>query len=340
MKKRKNVVPILIMIAFILACMIYLVVGKLLPKNEATCVGNTAGNLNNKGLFCETGTRVFFSNAYDDSVMYSMNADETDFKKVTNVGVSSINADEHRVYYSQTGTSTGSGLGYIRNATGFYRCNYDGTDSLCYTKNPTAIVALSGNYLYFQHHDNDTTTVDKVHIDKADMKTVIDDMVSPASVVASENGNVIYFAGMGEDHYLYALDTNTDTVSLIWEHQLYHPVFQNGYIYFMDLETDYELHSYNLATGEEMVLSTDRIDFFNVYDSVIYYQKSSKSEPALKRVRIDGTMDEVVMEGVFESVNITSMYAYFHEFGLPTPVYHQSTFGGIAPSVFQPDVIK
>lgn len=340
MKKRKNVIPIIIIVGIILVCMVCLIVERIVPKNEETCIGNTAGNLNNKGLFCQDGTKVFFSNAYDDNVLYSMNVDETDYKKITNVGVSSINADGRRIYYSQTKSAEGSGLGYVRNSVGFYRCNYAGKDSICYTKDPTAIVALSGNELYFQHHYDNKTTTDQVHIDKGVITTVIEDMVSPASVVPSESGNVIYFAGMDNDHYLYELNTATNAVTLVWEHNMYHPIYQNGYIYFMDLETDYELHSYHIATGEEMVLSTDRLDFFNVYDSVIYYQKSSATEPALKRIRIDGTMDEVVMNGVFESVNITSSYAYFNEYEKATPVYHQSTFGAIAPSVFMPDVKK
>ena len=165
-------------------------------------------------------------------------------------------------------------------------------------------------------------------------------MVSPASVVPRDSGNIIYYNGMTDDHYLYQMDTVTDASTVVWEHQLYHPVYQDGFIYFMDLETDYELHSYNLSTGEEKTLSTDRLDYFNVYGSIIYYQKSSPTEPALKRIYIDGTGDEIVKEGVYESVNITSEYAYFNEFEKPTPVYHQSTYGPVSPEVFKPEVIE
>ena len=104
----------------------------------------------------------------------------------------------------------------------------------------------------------------------------------------------------------------------------------------MDLRSNYELHRYDLYSGEEQVLSTDRLDFFNVYGNVIYYQKSSTTSPALKRINIDGTGEEIVKEGVFESVNITSQYAYFNAFGAPTPIYHQSTYGPISPSVWMP----
>ena len=106
----------------------------------------------------------------------------------------------------------------------------------------------------------------------------------------------------------------------------------------MDLDSNYALHSYDLATGEELALTKERIDFFNVYGTVIYYQTADTSSPALKRIYIDGTGEETVMEGIFESVNITSMYAYFNEFDKPTPVYHQSTYGAVNPGVFNPTI--
>lgn len=304
-----------------------------ITPNDHNQTGNTAGNLNNKGLFCESNGVVYFSNPYDHDVLYSMNPDETDVKRLNNVGVSSINADSKRIYYSQTGSADGSGLGYVRNTTGMYRCNLSGNDAYCYTKDPVGILALCGNNLYFQHYEVETGAyLDVTPIGEKSFTPLLYSMVSPASVFDS----TIYYAGNDEDHYLYALDTNTNTSTLIWEKPMWNPVYQDGYIYFMDLRSNYELHRYNLSSGEEQVLSSDRIDFFNVYGDVIYYQKSSTTSPALKRINIDGTNDEIIKKGVFESVNITSRYAYFNEYSKKTPVYHQSTFGPAAPEVWIP----
>ena len=301
--------------------------------NDSYETGNTAGNLNNKGLFCEQDGIVYFSNAYDNNVLYSMNADETNIRRIGDVGVSSLNADPERIYYSQTGSAEGSGLGYVRSTNGMYRCNHYGKDTYCYTRDPVGILALSGNHLYFQHYEVETGAyLDVTPIDKKSTNPLLYSMVSPAGV----NGSTIYYAGNDADHYLYALDTNTNTSTLVWEKQVWNPVYQDGYIYFMDLRSNYELHRYDLASGEEQVLSTDRLDYFNVYGNVIYYQKSSTTSPALKRINIDGTGEEIVKEGVFESVNITSQYAYFNAFDAPTPVYHQSTYGPISPSVWMP----
>ena len=61
------------------------------PANDISVTGNTAGNLNNGGLFAESEGRVYFSNAYDGGCLYSMNSDETDLKKLGSSSVNSIN---------------------------------------------------------------------------------------------------------------------------------------------------------------------------------------------------------------------------------------------------------
>lgn len=307
------------------------------PKNETWETGNTAGNLNNKGLFCERDGIVYFSNAYDNDVLYSMNVDETGYKKLGSVRVSSINADDHRIFYTQRGPASESGLGFIRTTNGMYYCDHNGKNAFCYTKEPVGILALCGNDLYYQRYqEKNGMPLVKVSLDKKEASVIIHDMVSPACVV---NGS-IYYAGNGDDHYLYALDNATGTSSLIWEHPMWNPIFLNGSVYYMDLENNYALHRYDMSTGEDFALTAERVDFFNVYGTVIYYQTVDTPSPALKRICIDGTNEEIVMEGNFESVNITSGYAYFNEYDVPTPVYHQSTYGSINPTVFRPEVIE
>ena len=335
MSNIKNKIILAVAAVLLVILCVFLYLSSRITPNADYEIGNTAGNLNNKGLFCERDGVVYFSNAYDSNVLYSMNLDETDCKRLNNVGVSSINVDSQRVFYSQSGSAEGSGLGYVRSSTGMYYCDHNGKRTFCYTKDPVGILALSGNNLFYQHYqENAGVPLIKVSLDKKDSSTVIPDMVSPASVVSGS----IYYAGNGEDHYLYALNTATGTSTLIWEHPVWNPVYQNGYIFFMDLDSNYALHRYDIATGEELILTKERVDFFNVYGTMVYYQTADTSSPALKRISIDGTGEETVMNGIFESVNITSMYAYFNEYGKPTPVYHQSTYGAVNPGVFNPTI--
>ncbi len=335
MKNTKNIIILMAVVFSILIFGIFLYSANKITPNEEFETGNTAGNLNNKGLFCEKDGIVYFSNAYDDGVLYSMNPDETECKRLNNVRVSSINADSERIFYSQKGTSDGSGLGYVRSTTGMYYCDHKGKNTFCYTKDPVGILALSGNHLFYQHYqENIGVPLIKVSLDKKESSTVVTDMVSPASVFYG----TIYYAGNGQDHYLYALNTATGVSSLVWEHPVWNPIYENGYIFFMDLNHNYALHRYDPATGKDITLTNERIDYFNVYGNVIFYQTAATASPALKRINIDGTGEETVMEGVFESVNITSQYAYFNEYQKSTPVYHQSTYGAINPGVFNPSI--
>ncbi len=329
-KIKELIVPILIVLA-IGGLLFYSFWTKRVPSNPAGTLGNTAGNLINNGLFCESEGRVYFANPYDENTLYSMNPDETQIEKVTSVGVQSINAGGSFLYFYQKSAGSGSGLGYVIKTTGLYRMKKDGSASACLKRDPAGIITLINNDLYYQHYTNKTGTyLERMAIDKSSEETVFTSMVSPASAV---NG-VIYYTNPDDYHYLYAYDTLTGSSSLFWQHRVWNPIYHGDYIYFMDMETNYELHRYNPHTGEEEVLTTDRIDTYNVYGDMIYYQRSSETDPALIRMRIDGSAMEVVANGVFQNINITSSYVYFNAFDEPVPVYHQPTYGPVSVSRF------
>ncbi len=91
---------------------------------------------------------------------------------------------------------------------------------------------------------------------------------------------------------------------------------------------------YSLYDDVVEVLTNERLDMFNIYNNYIYYQVSSPTEPALKRMLLDGSSQETVAEGVFQNINITSQYVYFNAFGELTPVYKTSTFGPVNVTTF------
>ncbi|MDE7259075.1 MAG: DUF5050 domain-containing protein, partial [Lachnospiraceae bacterium] len=146
----------------------------------------------------------------------------------------------------------------------------------------------------------------------------------------------IYYCGTGQGqaHYLYALNTANDTSSVVWQGNLWNPIYQNGYVYFMDIGNNYRLCRYSMNAGVVEVLTNERLDLFNVYGDYIYYQTNSKTEPALKRISIGGGAPEIVREGIYQNINITSEYVYFNAFGESTPVYKTSTYGPVNVNTF------
>ena len=332
-KNKKNILALCIMLAIIIilfgAAFFY---GRV-PMNDSLTVGNTAGNLNNGGYFCESDGRVYFANAYDNYALYSMNPDETDLKKLGSNYVASINAGgNYLYYYMESGASSqGSGLGFMRRTAGIYRSNKNGKQVNCLDRTYAVTMQLCGNYLYYQDYDTKAgTSLTKIKIDKSDKTTVADYVINPTSY---HNGR-IYFNGTQSDHALYTLNTDTDQITTLWRGDIWNPVYADNYVYYMDIANNYRLCRYSLSGDMVEVLTEDRVDYFNVYDGYIYYQKNSKTEPALKRMMTDGSNSEIVAYGNYENINITSRYVYFNEFGASVPVYRTSTYGIVNVNTF------
>lgn len=329
---KKNTIIICVTIAILIVIAVLLLfVGKI-PMNDAGTVGNTAGNLNNGGLFCESDDKVYFANAYDNYSLYSMNLDETDMKKLGVNQVSSINAGgDYLYYYMQSGTSGGKGLGYMGRTAGIYRSKKNGKQVQCLERTYSNIMQLCGSYLYYQAYNNKNgMKLNKIRIDKTDKVTIADYTINPASYA---NGR-IYYNGTQENHDLYTLNTANDQMVSILQGNIWNPVYSDGYIYYMDLENNYSLCRYSLYDDIIEVLTNDRVDYFNVYEYYIYYQTSAASEPALKRMYTDGSYSEIIAEGIYENINITSQYVYFNQYDESVPVYKTSTFGGIYVTTF------
>lgn len=336
MKKNKKSLFIVVVI-FLVIVLLVILSGIELPIKELpeNTVGNTAGNLNNGGLFCEYNGKVYFSNAYDNGTMYVMNSDESEVTKLNDSNVSFINASESYLVYYQSGTFSESGIGSIVQNNGIYRSNLQGKqvklldDCVC-----TALI-LTGNQIYYQHYNNrEYTRLYKADIAGKETSKVNDSIINPHCVV---NGT-IYFNGTSGDHYLYSLNTTNDSISTIWTGNLWNPIIEGNYVYYMDLSNHYGISRYSLIDNTVEILTNDRVDFFNVYGNMIYYQTASSDSPALKRMYTDGSNNEIVWEGTYENIHITSNYVYFNAFNSPTPIYHTPTFGSVNVTVFQPPV--
>ena len=105
MAKKKSQIStraLILMIVGFLALILFAVISILskrveLPPSDA--VGNTAGNLNNGGLFFEMDGVVYFANVSDSSCLYSMNADETNIKKLSTMHAQYINGYDKYLYF-------------------------------------------------------------------------------------------------------------------------------------------------------------------------------------------------------------------------------------------------
>lgn len=335
--KKKNYKPLLFIIPVILILLLLL---GLYLENRSTIIspipkdtiGNTAGNLRGEGRFCEYDGKVYFSNPYDGDALYVMNPDCSEMKKLINSGVSYINAGGNYLFYYLQSSTGGSGLGYIRSMTGIYRAKLNGKESSCLDKDMATMMVLVGDEIYCQHYDNtDFSTFHKIPAAGFDEEIELStDIVETACVV----GGKIYYSGVVDDHYLHVWDTETDTDTILWDGNTSYPTIIDHYVYFMNVDYDYRLFRYDFSNGELMALTNERLDFYNIYDNVIFYQTAGTDTPALMRMNIDGNSPEVVMQGVYNRINTTSTYTYFQPFEENGVIYRTSTFGPVAVDQF------
>ncbi len=302
-----------------------------IPENSSDLEGNTTGNINNGGYFCQLDDTVYFANAYDQGCLYKMNADGSNMEKLSDAIVKYINAAGKYVYYYQENSAGTKTLGFVQQYYGIYRIRDNGNDPFCLHKAPIGIMKLVGNYIYYQYYDTSTgIALHKISLDKKEETTIADYEINPSSY---GNGS-LYFTGSENDLFLYAVNLSDDRIDRIWDEKVWNPTYVNGYIYYMNMADDYKLCRYSLIDQSIETLTSDRLDTFNIYENIIYYQKNSQTEPALKRMNLDGSNPEIVAEGNFDHLSITSAYVYFSEFGNSIPVYKTPTFGTINVQTF------
>lgn len=306
------------------------------PENDPNIVGNTAGNIYNGGYYAEQDGMVYFANAYDNGNIYVMDAYGDNIKKIASADASFINVAGDYIYYYSATAGENNGLGYVRNGRGFYRSKLNGSQTVSLAKYESDSMMLVGNHLYFTAFeempgkDEALVTVHSITTSNEDDTVIMNEHLKLGGYSL---GN-LYYSGVDEDHNVYSYNIGTKGTSVILSQYAYMPIVSGGYVYFLDLTDDYKLKRYSMSDGSIELIANERVDTYNLYNDIIYYQNVDTDGYALKRVYIDGSGLEIVKTGVYSNINITSQYVYFTEFGNDLPVYKTSTHGGVNVATF------
>lgn len=305
------------------------------PENAPGTLGNSAGNLNNMGMFREDGDTVYFCNPYDGDRLYSMNIDGSNKQRLLDVPVSYINSAGNYIYFYQKDSDENVVFGLSGNMHGIYRLKKGSKKAPeCLDRSVSGIISLIDNAVYYQHYDNEEgMTLYRAQIDDSMKEQVSPTIINPSCVI---DGN-IYYPDMDNAFYLSIFNTTSLTSNAVVAERVYNPVYEGGYLYYMNVADNYSLYRYSISEGTNQKLTNDRIDVFNVYGNYIYYQKNDLQAPQLIRITADGTNPEVVAEGNYTNINITSAYTYFQEFGEPLPLYQTPTSGAVSVTEFNPN---
>ncbi len=304
-----------------------------LHNNPEGMEGNTAGNLYNGGYVCQFEEQVFFANAFDGNKLYVMNVDETEIKKIGNVAVSNINADDKYVYYYVDDVATPSGMGgFTTQMVGIFHANHKGNHAKTLDRTPCGVVKLIGNTLFYERKVQDgETTLYAYDIRSKEIEQTADMDINPAS----SYGNAIYYQGTEDNHYLFRYDLVTGSSNLVYEGNVWRPDMQGEYVYFVSLDAEYHLCRYDTVTKEVQTLTTDRVDQYLVCGNYIFYQTVDETAPALKVMNADGSNPQVLAEGTYTGICATSANVYFTEYGSNIMYKVPLTGGGMQPVVFE-----
>lgn len=314
---KQNLKAILILFVLIAIAGVFAIFGyrsRQITMNPSGTIGNTGGNLNNGGLFCEYNNMVYFANPKDG---YSMTVDEQNMTKLNDSEICNILAGGEYLYFFQKNSHDDT-LGSVRISRAFFRCDLDGSHATSLTSDTVVCAQLVNNYLYMLTAQKEGPLFYKLKIDKSDKVELANYTVNPASA----QGGHIYYNGTGNDHYLYSLNTATDVPTQLWQGNIWYPIADGDYVYFIDVENNYRLCRYVLSQQIVEIMTEERVDCYNVGNGYIYYQCNSQTAPALKMMRTDGSGVSTVAEGNYTNINMTSKYVYFQEFGDTTSLYH------------------
>ena len=274
--------------------------------------GNTAGNLYNGGSFCEFNGTIFFSNPSDAGKLYSMDATGGNLKKLADDIPTYINADENYVYYVRNNPGDNLDFSYVafyRNA--LVRIDHDGKNIVLLDTEPSMYASLLGNYIYYLHYnEEDGSMLYKVRIDGTEQKKLSDD----AMFTCNADGQYFYYNGMDSDGNIHRFDTVADTTVTVYEGNTFQPIVHENDVYYIDGETNYSIVHTNLKFDNPTYITRDSVDAYNVYGSYIYYQRFSKNGSALCVIKNDGTGFQVIKEGDFCDIYVTSYYLFFTDY--------------------------
>lgn len=311
--------------------------GKTHYNSNKSANGNTPGNLYNGGLYTETEDKVYFSNPLDNGCLYEMNPEQTSAKKLSAETVYSLNAYGDYIYYSKNNLNDSNSTSILRGSVlGAARCDLDGKGTISLNDEYTGTLVLVGNDVYYESYTNDQTTdstlcsIYKNSIDGEDASLYSDDALSLACTV----GSTLYYVNTENNHNLYSMNFKTQSPSLLVEGNCWMPVVtKQGELYYLDLDNNYSLVKSSVNNPQnKTVLANGMISSYNVSDTYIYFQLDDGSNSKLCRIRKDAATDEyeVVQEGSFENINVTSRYVYFNEFGNTAMTYRTSTDGPVS----------
>lgn len=318
-KHLKRILVTVIVISVIAIAVLLIKINSRLPENPPDYTGNTAGNIYNRGLFAEDGEYIYFANLADNFRLYRATPDLEEIILVHNDSVEYLNpdAESHFLYYSRINyrqNTYGNDVFDILD-TGIYRLQLTNKSLTRLYPDACGTVLLCGNNLLYQTHGTDGnfdlyTLPVNTEGEKASCLTT--EYISPANY----KDGYLYYAGVTDDHSLYALLPETGNSSRVAEIDCYQPIVTSGGTYFLSQAHDYSLFYLPNTSDTATLITSDRISAYNISTDgrTLFYQVDDGKNNRLCRYDISAQKETELISGNYKNLNIVSDYLFFTDF--------------------------
>ena len=318
-KRLKNVLIAVIVICVIVIAVLLIKISSRIPENPPDYTGNTAGNIYNRGLFAEDESYIYFANLADKFRLYRATHDLDDIVCIHRDSVEYLNPDaaSYFMYYSRINyrqNTYGNNVFDILD-TGIYRLQLKNDALTRLYPEACGAVMLGGNTLFYQAHGEDGNfdlyTLPVLNEDEKATRLTAD-YITPANF----KDGYLYYAGVTEDHSLYALLSETGNTSRVAEIDCYQPIVTSNGTYFLSQAHDYSLFYLPNTSDTATLITDDRISSYNLSKDgrTLFYQVDDGKNNRLCRYDISSTKETELVSGDYKNLNTVSDYLFFTDF--------------------------
>ena len=287
--KKAITISVITIIGLLLAVLIFLSIrSSRIVYNNDNAIGNSAGNLNNGGLFCEYNNKIYFANPYDYNKLYVMNSDCTNAMKLNDSLSGTIALSGNSLYYQHYSDTT---------PLAFHKVDIAGKKDTKISDTPYSPACVHNGTIYFSDPAGKHNILS--YDTKTDKTSVLYDCNSYLADV--ENGYA-YYIDLSKNYSLVRLNTSNKTLELLYGEKGNKVVNYNVYgnkIFFQVESTDGMTGLYRMNIDGTQIETiaignitnihcTSKYTFFQYYEDqgVLYRVSTSGADTSVEQITI------------------------------------------------------
>ena len=318
-KRVKSILWFLIILSLITIVVILMKMSSKLPDNPADYVGNSAGNLYNRGLFAEDEDYIYFANVADNFRLYRTDHALEEVVCLNKDSVEYINPDASSsyLYYSRINyrQNTYGNTVFDILSTGIYRFDLKRNGLTRLYPDACGSVLLGGNSLFYQAYGDDGNfDTYSLSVNKKNEKPLLitNDYIHPVNYMYGR----IYYSGVSEDHALYALTPETKSSSLVANLDCFQPIITSNGTYFLSLKHNYSLFYLPDTSDTATLITNQRVSAYNLStdERYLFYQVDNGEHSKLCRYDLVTKNETELLSGNYKNLNTVSGYLFFTDF--------------------------